>query len=96
MDTVESTSSDVYGLHDKIDRKKKVEQHNEETQISFQNRFQTEVSSMQDKLTEFVSLQKTSYNSLMDQSSKLILSGVLMRILPFISNDLQLNSGIHT
>ncbi|XP_076102450.1 kinesin-like protein KIF11 [Mytilus galloprovincialis] len=72
LDTVESTSSDVYGLHDKIDRKKKVEQHNEETQVSFQNRFQTEVSSMQDKLTEFVSLQKTSYNSLMDQSKNLL------------------------
>ncbi|XP_052099395.1 kinesin-like protein KIF11 [Mytilus californianus] len=72
LDTVQSTSSDVYGLHDKIDRKKKVEQHNEETQVSFQNRFQTEVASMQDKLTEFVSLQKTSYNSLMDQSKNLL------------------------
>ncbi|XP_063432848.1 kinesin-like protein KIF11 [Mytilus trossulus] len=72
LDTVESTSSDVYGLHDKIDRKKKVEQHNEETQVSFQNRFQTEIASMQDKLTEFVSLQKTSYNSLMDQSKNLL------------------------
>jgi kinesin family protein 11 len=52
LETVESASSDVYGLHDKIDRKKKVEQHNEETGDSFQQRFQAEVVGMQEKLTD--------------------------------------------
>lgn len=76
LETVESASSDVYGLHDKIDRKKKVEQHNEETGDSFQQRFQAEVVGMQEKLTEFVCIQKTSYTNLTEQSSEFLLAWV--------------------
>lgn len=69
LETAETTSSDVYGLHDKIDRKKKVEQINEETQSSFQLRYQEEVTKMQTSLSEFVSTQKKLYDTLMEQSS---------------------------
>lgn len=69
LETAESASSDVYGLHDKIDRKKNVEKINEETQASFQLKYQEEVISMQNKLSDFVSTQKNLYNNLMAQSS---------------------------
>lgn len=72
LETAETTSSDVYGLHDKIDRKKKVEQINEETQSSFQLRYQEEVTKMQTSLSEFVSTQKKLYDTLMEQSKSLV------------------------
>ncbi|XP_032364482.1 kinesin-like protein KIF11, partial [Etheostoma spectabile] len=47
LSTVDASTSDVMGLHDKLDRKKKVEQHNSEMQQSFSQRMEGALSSMQ-------------------------------------------------
>ncbi|XP_034754345.1 kinesin-like protein KIF11 [Etheostoma cragini] len=47
LSTVDASTSDVMGLHDKLDRKKKVEQHNSEIQQSFSQRMEGALSSMQ-------------------------------------------------
>ncbi|TMS04412.1 Kinesin-like protein KIF11 [Larimichthys crocea] len=47
LSTVDATVSDVSGLHDKLDRKKKVEQHNSEIQQSFSERMEAAFSDMQ-------------------------------------------------
>ncbi|KAK5908848.1 hypothetical protein CgunFtcFv8_016871 [Champsocephalus gunnari] len=47
LSTVDASTSDVSGLHEKLDRKKKVEQHNGEIQQSFSQRMEGAFSSMQ-------------------------------------------------
>ncbi|XP_010778218.1 kinesin-like protein KIF11-A, partial [Notothenia coriiceps] len=47
LSTVDASTSDVSGLHEKLDRKKKVEQHNGEIQQSFSQRMEGTFSSMQ-------------------------------------------------
>ncbi|KAK1905957.1 Kinesin-like protein KIF11 [Dissostichus eleginoides] len=47
LSTVDASTSDVSGLHEKLDRKKKVEQHNSEIQQSFSQRMEGAFSSMQ-------------------------------------------------
>ncbi|XP_017289753.1 kinesin-like protein KIF11 isoform X2 [Kryptolebias marmoratus] len=47
LSTVDTSTSDVSGLHDKLDRKKKVEQHNIQMQQSFAQRIDGAFSSMQ-------------------------------------------------
>ncbi|KAJ4930524.1 hypothetical protein JOQ06_024835 [Pogonophryne albipinna] len=46
-ETMDACTSDVSGLHEKQDRKKKVEQHNSEIQQSFSQRMVGAFSSMQ-------------------------------------------------
>ncbi|XP_047207186.1 kinesin-like protein KIF11 isoform X2 [Girardinichthys multiradiatus] len=47
LSTVDESTSDVSGLHDKLDRKKKVEQHNMQIQQSFSQRIDGAFSDMQ-------------------------------------------------
>ncbi|KAM7385191.1 hypothetical protein PAMP_001286 [Pampus punctatissimus] len=47
LNTVDASTSDVSGLHSKLDRKKKVEQHNRQVQQSFAQRMEGAFSSMQ-------------------------------------------------
>lgn len=47
LTTVDVSTSDVFGLHDKLDRKKKVEQHNTQIQQSFSQRMDGAFSRMQ-------------------------------------------------
>ncbi|XP_058508009.1 kinesin-like protein KIF11 isoform X2 [Solea solea] len=47
LTTVEASTSDVSGLHDKLDRKTKVEQHNRQVQQSFSQHMETAFSDMQ-------------------------------------------------
>ncbi|XP_069565424.1 kinesin-like protein KIF11 isoform X1 [Brachyistius frenatus] len=47
LSTVDASTSDVSGLHDKLDRKTKVEQHNSQMQQSFAERMEGAFSSMQ-------------------------------------------------
>ncbi|XP_054456823.1 kinesin-like protein KIF11 isoform X2 [Anoplopoma fimbria] len=47
LSTVDASTSDVTGLHDKLDRKKKVEQHNTEIQQSFSQRMEGALGNMQ-------------------------------------------------
>ncbi|XP_028279012.1 kinesin-like protein KIF11 [Parambassis ranga] len=47
LTTVDASTSDVSGLHDKLDRKKKVEQHNSRIQQSFAQRMDRAFSTLQ-------------------------------------------------
>uniref|UniRef100_A0AAQ6AEM5 Kinesin motor domain-containing protein n=1 Tax=Amphiprion ocellaris TaxID=80972 RepID=A0AAQ6AEM5_AMPOC len=47
LSTVDASTSDVSGLHDKLDRKKKVEQHNSQMQQTFAQRMDGAFSSLQ-------------------------------------------------
>ncbi|XP_070772081.1 kinesin-like protein KIF11 [Enoplosus armatus] len=47
LSTVDASTGDVSGLHDKLDRKKKVEQHNSQIQQSFSQRMEGAFSNMQ-------------------------------------------------
>ncbi|XP_041644620.1 kinesin-like protein KIF11 isoform X2 [Cheilinus undulatus] len=47
LSTVDASTSDVSGLHDKLERKRKVEQHNNDIQLSFAQRMDGAFSNMQ-------------------------------------------------
>ncbi|KAM6922167.1 kinesin-like protein KIF11 [Lycodopsis pacificus] len=47
LSTVDASTGDVSGLHEKLDRKKEVEQHNSEIQQSFSQRMEGALGSMQ-------------------------------------------------
>uniref|UniRef100_A0A665VQZ6 Kinesin-like protein n=1 Tax=Echeneis naucrates TaxID=173247 RepID=A0A665VQZ6_ECHNA len=47
LNTVDSSTSDVSGLHDKLDRKKKVEKHNKQIQQSYSQRMEGMLDNMQ-------------------------------------------------
>ncbi|XP_034537702.1 kinesin-like protein KIF11 [Notolabrus celidotus] len=47
LSTVDASTSDVSGLHDKLDRKRKVERHNTEIQESFAERMEGALGNMQ-------------------------------------------------
>ncbi|XP_023686703.1 kinesin-like protein KIF11 [Paramormyrops kingsleyae] len=50
--TVEASTGDVSGLHEKLDRKKAVEQHNVEAQQDFASRMQADFNQMQKSIEE--------------------------------------------
>uniref|UniRef100_A0A8C8R9C9 Kinesin family member 11 n=1 Tax=Pelusios castaneus TaxID=367368 RepID=A0A8C8R9C9_9SAUR len=52
LSTVEETTKDVSGLHAKLDRKKRVEQHNAEAQKRFAGQMNTLFSQIQDSINE--------------------------------------------
>ena len=58
MSTVQSTISDVHGLHDKLDRKRTVERHNEQCQTEFQGAFNSEINRLEQELQAFVQAQR--------------------------------------
>ncbi|XP_071090548.1 kinesin-like protein KIF11-A [Haliotis cracherodii] len=57
LTTAESSTSDVSGLHAKLDRKRAVEAHNEESQLTFQDRFCNDISNMRNSVNTFLSQQ---------------------------------------
>ncbi|KAK5854325.1 hypothetical protein PBY51_015404 [Eleginops maclovinus] len=69
LSTVDASTSDVSGLHEKLDRKKKVEQHNSEIQQSFSQRMQGAFSSMQRSVQQHGEKQQhmlSSYSQAID------------------------------
>ncbi|XP_005094304.1 kinesin-like protein KIF11-B isoform X2 [Aplysia californica] len=66
LSTAESSVSDVGGLHDKIDRKKAVEAHNETAFANFLNTFNGHTHEIKSNLSSF----KTKVNSMTEKSCK--------------------------
>ncbi|KAL3863235.1 hypothetical protein ACJMK2_005000 [Sinanodonta woodiana] len=58
LDTVQILHKDNEGLFAKIDRKKKVESHNEQSQQSFRERFRSEMDTMDNQLNQYLKTQK--------------------------------------
>lgn len=63
----DKASSDVSGLHAKLDRKRAVEQHNEETQKKFQMQFSQSIDTMDTQLMEFAKKQENFYEQMNTQ-----------------------------
>ncbi|XP_051274007.1 kinesin-like protein KIF11 [Dicentrarchus labrax] len=74
LSTVDASTSDVSGLHAKLDRKKKVEQHNTEIQQSFAERMDGAFSNMQ----HCVQQQGTKHHDMLSSYSQAI-DGLLVR-----------------
>ena len=53
LGTTESSISDVQGLHAKLDRKRSVETHNQQVQMTFQERFHSNLDAMRQDVTAF-------------------------------------------
>ncbi|KAK7109010.1 hypothetical protein V1264_013129 [Littorina saxatilis] len=53
LGTTESSIGDVHGLHAKLDRKRNVEQHNQEVQMTFQERFHSNLGAMKQEVMDF-------------------------------------------
>ncbi|KAK6185058.1 hypothetical protein SNE40_007379 [Patella caerulea] len=73
LDTAESSTSDVSGLHAKLDRKRSVEKHNEDHKSSFQQNFTQNITKMEQQLDEFLQQQnlfKTSSSNQLDSLLK--------------------------
>ena len=63
LDTVEDSTTDVKGLHEKVDRMKAVESHNKECENTFQGRYHTDIQAMADQLKSFMTEQETSHDT---------------------------------
>ncbi|KAL5022496.1 hypothetical protein ScPMuIL_001651 [Solemya velum] len=59
LETVESSTSDVSGLQDKLDRKRKVEQHNEDCQETFLKKFKSRVGEMENQIVQHENTEKS-------------------------------------
>ena len=53
LGTTQSSISDVHGLHAKLDRKRSVETHNQQVQMTFQERFHSNLDAMRQDVTAF-------------------------------------------
>ncbi|XP_042357940.1 kinesin-like protein KIF11 [Plectropomus leopardus] len=73
LSAADASTSDVSGLHDKLDRKKKVEQHNSQIQQSFSERMEGAFSNMQ----RCVQQQGAKHHSMLSSYSQAI-DGVLV------------------
>lgn len=71
LHTAHESTSDVDGLHAKIDRKKAVETKNETTQLTFQERFSQNIGKMNESLADFVGEQGTTTTTLHDNLGNL-------------------------
>ena len=60
MQTAESSTQDVYGLHAKLDRKNTVEVKNETAQDEFRRKFAESVDALQQRLVDFSERQRES------------------------------------
>ncbi|XP_041739037.1 kinesin-like protein KIF11 [Coregonus clupeaformis] len=72
LTTVDVSTKDVSGLHAKLERKKKVEEHNSEIQISFADHMDAMFSQMQNSVED----QRTKHQSMLD-SYKTSVEGLL-------------------
>lgn len=68
LNTVDASTSDVFGLHDKLERKKKVEAHNQEIQQSFAQRMEGAFSQIQCCIQQ----QGSKYQDMLSSYSKAI------------------------
>ncbi|KAJ0004813.1 hypothetical protein NQD34_011027 [Periophthalmus magnuspinnatus] len=68
LNTVDVSTSDVSGLHDKLDRKKKVEQHNQQIQQSFAQRMEGAFSQIQ----QSIQLQGSKHQDMLSSYSQTI------------------------
>ncbi|KAM9345205.1 kinesin-like protein KIF11 [Symphorus nematophorus] len=68
LGTVDASTSDLSGLHDKLDRKKKVEQHNSMIQQSFAQRMEGAFSNMQ----RCVQQQGTKHHDMLSSYSQAV------------------------
>ncbi|KAK7493180.1 hypothetical protein BaRGS_00015517, partial [Batillaria attramentaria] len=72
LGTAESSIGDVHGLHAKLDRKRNVESHNQQVQMTFQERFSSYLATMKQKITEFTD----SYNSVSSRTVSAMAQGL--------------------
>ncbi|XP_060073032.1 kinesin-like protein KIF11 [Ylistrum balloti] len=70
--TVDSALSDIDGLHSKLDRKKEVEASNEECQLQFKERFQSQITQMKEGVNNFLTSTKQYQESLIDKTVSLL------------------------
>ncbi|XP_030298726.1 kinesin-like protein KIF11 [Sparus aurata] len=68
LSTADASTSDVTGLHDKLDRKKKVEQHNSQIQQSFAQRMDGAFSDMQRRVQQ----QGTKHHDMLSSYSQAV------------------------
>lgn len=98
LNTVDSSTSDVSGLHDKLDRKKKVEEHNQQIQQSFAQRMEGSFSQIQRCIQQQGSKHQdmlSSYSQTIDgvvEMNKAALKGALSTVESFVSGVGQLVS----
>ena len=74
LGTAESSISDVHGLHAKLDRKRNVEAHNQQAQMTFQERFHSNLDAMRQEVAAFTD----SYHAVNTQAVDTL--GALARI----------------
>ena len=74
LHTAEESTSDVSGLHAKLDRKHNVEKHNETAQEEFQRRFHEDIKKMQNSLKSYTKNQTQSLTTLKSDMSKYLMS----------------------
>ncbi|OWF43959.1 Kinesin-like protein KIF11 [Mizuhopecten yessoensis] len=70
--TVDSALTDIDGLHSKLDRKKEVEMSNEECQLKFKERFQNQISQMEEGVSSFLTTTKKYQSCLLDNTVSLL------------------------
>uniref|UniRef100_A0A4W5P401 Kinesin-like protein n=1 Tax=Hucho hucho TaxID=62062 RepID=A0A4W5P401_9TELE len=96
LTTVDVSTKDVSDLHAKLERKKKVEEHNSEIQISFADHMDTMFSQMQNSVED----QRTKHQSMLDsyktsEEHKLELEEVLVaQMLPGFSAIMAMNDSL--
>jgi uncharacterized alpha-E superfamily protein len=68
--TADEASSDVSGLHAKLDRVHAVEQHNEVTQETFRLSYRENIESMEKNVQQFLANQQSNLSTLGDNLGK--------------------------
>ena len=70
MSTADSSTSDVSGLHAKLDRKRNVESHNASVQEQFRVHFHDGVDNLNNHVKNFVAQQQQFSTSLLNSFGK--------------------------
>jgi len=77
LKTADSSTSDVSGLHAKLDRKRNVESHNASVQEKFCVRFHDGVDDLSSRMKNFVAQQEQFSSSLCGSFGKSVVLGCL-------------------
>jgi len=71
LDTADASTSDVSGLHAKLDRKRNVESHNTSVQEKFRKRFHDGIDDLSSHVNSFVEQQQQFSSTLCHSFGKL-------------------------
>ncbi|XP_064614388.1 kinesin-like protein KIF11-A [Liolophura sinensis] len=72
LQTADLSTADVFGLHDKLDRKRKVESQNEECKETFQEQFSREMTRIKDSVQKFEETRHLSITQTRQQLSGML------------------------